>query len=92
MRVAANLDGEHSQDEPQRLLLPAVVPSDSRENTAAAATNRTSAALLAQLVATVENMPSSRARRRIDPRVGANLYRSVAKLTTAPRRPKDRNF
>jgi hypothetical protein len=103
MRVAANLgdnigggrraaDCFPSRDGSPRALLPAVVPSASQPNTAATAGNRTSAALLAQLVATVENMPTSRARRRADPQAGVNLYRWIAKLPLAPRRQAGRIF
>ncbi len=49
------------------------------------ASGRPSAALLAQLVAGAQNLPTSRARRRADPGDGARLYRAVADLNAAAR-------
>jgi hypothetical protein len=47
-------------------------------------------ALIAQLVAGAENLPTARLRRRADPAESAGLYRAVARLapeaSAAPRR------
>jgi hypothetical protein len=78
------------RDEP-RPLLPAVVPSTQRVS-AAAPGIRPSAALLAQLVATVENLPVARARRRADAQTSTDAYRSIANLAPAPRKRASRIF
>jgi hypothetical protein len=80
------------RDDPQRTLLPAIVPSTPRESAAAMPGTRPSAALLAQLVATVENLPAARARRRADPQTSADAYRSVANLAPSPRKRASRTF
>jgi hypothetical protein len=79
-------------DEPQRTLLPAVVPATQRVSAAAAPAIRPSAALLAQLVATVENLPVARARRRADAQASAEMYRSIANLEPAPQKRASRIF
>jgi hypothetical protein len=73
-------------------LLPAVVPSTPRVSASAAPGARPSAALLAQLVATVENLPIARARRRADAQTSADAYRSVANLEPAPKKRASRIF
>ena len=49
------------------------------------ASSRPAAAVLAQLMASAQNFPATRARRRADPGEGAKLYRAVASLDSAPR-------
>jgi hypothetical protein len=88
-RDAAPLPQQH---DPQRTLLPAVIPSTHRVSAAAAPGLRPSAALVAQLVAAEENLPVARARRRADPQASADLYRSVANLEPAPRTRSSRIF
>jgi hypothetical protein len=80
------------RDEPQRALLPAVVSSTPRVSTAAAPGARPSATLLAQLVATVEQLPIARARRRADAQASAEVYRSIANLAPTPRKRASRTF
>jgi hypothetical protein len=70
--------------EPVRAALPAVIPAPARPQTAPATRHRPLTALLAQLIASVEDMPSSRVRRRADPGVGMNAYQAAARLGPAP--------
>jgi hypothetical protein len=90
-RGRGDADPLPQRDDPQRTSLPAIIPSTGGVN-AAATPARPPAALLAQLVAAVENLPVARARRRADPQTSADLYRSVANLKPAPRSRTSRVF
>jgi len=68
---------------PVRSNLPAVVETPA-PRPQAAPQGRPVAALVAQLVAHAENMPTARARRRADAGYGANVYQSVAELGPRP--------
>jgi hypothetical protein len=70
--------------EPIRPGLPALLPGHVSERGAALRT-RPQAPLLAQLVATVENLPDARARRRADPAIGIACYQAMAALKPANR-------
>jgi hypothetical protein len=63
--------------------LPAVIPANARPSPAPARSNRPVSALIAQLIASAEDMPATRARRRADPSIGAESYRAVAGLGPA---------
>jgi hypothetical protein len=76
-------------DVPARAVLPAVVPGQADKPPAVAPRHRPVTALLAQLVAIAENMPTARAQRRADPGTGAEAYRAVAGLGSA--RPQARS-
>jgi hypothetical protein len=100
MRIAASpgsggrrdADPLPQRNDPQRPLLPAIIPSTRRVNAAGTPAARPAAALLAQLVAAVENLPIARARRRADAQTSAELYRSVANLKPVPRSRTSRIF
>jgi hypothetical protein len=62
-----------------RTCLPALAPAYDTKSTEAPRT-RPQAAFLAQLVATAENLPVARARRRADPAVVISRYEAVAAL------------
>lgn len=67
--------------EQPRASLPAVIPANRVERAETPHPNaRPSAALLAQILAGAEDMPSARSRRRIDPAAGTGIYRSIADL------------
>lgn len=90
MRISAHLDNGLNLDRrghtpaapvadaPARVQLPAVI--EARPARAANLTSRPVAALLAQLVAHVEDMPMTRAHRRTEPGEGTSAYRSISKL------------
>jgi hypothetical protein len=61
--------------------LPAIIPDSARVRVTAPRGARPAATLLAQLVSTVENLPTSRARCRVDPKSGASAYQAVAGLS-----------
>lgn len=63
--------------------LPAVIQANARPSPAPARSNRPVSALLAQLIASAEDMPATRARRRAEPGIGAESYRAVAGLGPA---------
>jgi hypothetical protein len=71
---------EHAPaQEPIRTALPALVPIRHTAQSHALRI-RPQAALLAQLVATAENVPVTRARRRADPAAVISCYAAVAAL------------
>ncbi len=90
MRISAHLDNGLNLDRrghapavsvadaPARVQLPAVI--EVRATRPAVPTNRPVAALLAQLVAHVEDMPVTREHRRAEPANGTGVYRSIANL------------
>jgi hypothetical protein len=67
--------------ETTRASLPAIIPDSARVRVTAPRGARPAATLLAQLVSTVENLPTSRARCRVDPKSGASAYQAVAGLS-----------
>ena len=72
---------EHAADEPVRASLPAVIePAGQRRDRAPSPQSRPVAALLAQLVASAEDLPATRAKRRMDPAAGTEIYRMMAGL------------
>jgi hypothetical protein len=73
-----------SAAEPVRTALPAIIPTRAPESRTPTTRNRTLSALIAQLIAGAEDMPSSRVRRRADPGAGMNAYQAVARLGPAP--------
>ena len=77
-------------DEPLRATLPAVVPGQARNSPAMTTRNRPVTALLAQLVASAEDMPVARVRRRVDPDTGTATYRAVARFGPALPQGKSR--
>ena len=70
-------------DELLRAALPAVVPGQARNCATVAPRNRPVTAFLAQLIASAEDMPSSRLRRRADPGASVDAYRAVSRLGPA---------
>jgi hypothetical protein len=102
MRVSASSSGDLGSDRRQAeefqrretpvAALPAVVPVRDRMNQETPGHSRPSAALLAQLVASVENLPVARARRRADPRTGTEAYRVIANIDMPPRNRASRTF
>ena len=77
-------------DELLRAALPAVVPGQACNSAPVATRNRPVAALLAQLIAGAEDMPSSRVRRRADPGAGVDAYRAVSGLGSVLPQTKSR--
>lgn len=49
-------------------------------------------AFVAQLVATAQHAPATRARGRIDPAEGARVYRNMAEISGVPKRYKMRPY
>jgi hypothetical protein len=81
------IGGPREPCEAQKASLPAVVPAvDDRRADDVRQRIRPAATLIAQLVATAEDLPSARARRRADPRASAERYRAVEELRAAPAR------
>ena len=80
----------HAAGQPLSPGLPAVIPASNRPSLPAARSNRPVSALIAQLIASAEDMPSARARRRADPASGAESYRAVAGLGPALPHKKSR--
>jgi len=90
MRISAHLDNGLNLDRrghapaapvadaPARVQLPAVI--EVRATRPAVPTSRPVAALVAQLVAHVEDMPVTREHRRAEPVTGTNAYRLIANL------------
>jgi hypothetical protein len=66
--------------EPIRTALPALVPIHAAARSHDAPRIRPHAALLAQLVATAEDVPGTRARRRADPAAVISCYAAMAAL------------
>jgi hypothetical protein len=89
MRISAHLDNglnldrrtptpPQRTDAPARAQLPVVI--QPRAERPATASSRPVAALVAQLVAHVEDMPVTREHRRAEPAAGTGAYRSIASL------------
>jgi hypothetical protein len=90
MRISAHLDNGLNLDRrghapaartaegPARVQLPAVI--EERATRPPAPISRSVAALVAQLVAHVEDMPVTREHRRAEPATGNNAYRAIANL------------
>lgn len=75
--------GYEAPEQP-RVFLPAVIPTNRPEHTSRPSLNtRPTAALLAQILAGTEDLPGARAKRRIDPAEGLQIYRSIAGLGMA---------
>jgi hypothetical protein len=75
---------------PVRSGLPAVVRHRASESRALAPRHRPVSALIAQLIAGAEDLPSSRVRRRADPGVGMDAYQAAARLGPVPLPGKSR--
>jgi hypothetical protein len=73
-----------SAAEPVRTALPAIIPTRAPESRTPTTRNRPLSALIAQLIAGAEDMPSSRIRRRADPAAGMDAYQTAARLGRAP--------
>jgi hypothetical protein len=76
--------------EPVRAGLPAIVPNRPPESRAPSPRHRAVSALIAQLIAGAEDLPSSRVRRRADPGVGMDAYQAAARLGPVPLPGKSR--
>jgi hypothetical protein len=82
--VAAQTEAPRQEAQPARIALPAVVPLRDAAKDRPRPRPLADSALLAQLAATAQDHPATRARRRADPALSTATYRSVAGLRQPP--------